>query len=534
MKQRRFRFALLATIVGIALMAAVPTFASQARIVRLSQIEGDVQIDRGGVGLEKAVLNMPVIEGTRIVAENDATVEVEFENGGTMRIVGPATVNFRELSMRNEGDKVTLIDLQPGIYYFDIKHKGDDDFRVSVADDTLRVAKSVKFRVDGSNDDVKVSVFKGELKLEGANREVAIKSDETLTLDATDAGRYYLAKGTDSLFSDSWDRERDQYREQYAKADTWKYANNSYGSPYSYGFSDLNQYGNYFNVPGYGYMWRPSMYDASWDPFSNGAWSYYPGQGWMFVSMYPWGWAPYRYGQWVYVPSWGWCWRPGHRYNNWNPVPVVRNPPPGTWRRPLPPTTTWKHTVFVNPAPVVSNGPQHTWRRPVPTQSGWTHGSTTGNGATGGIVVSPTVRRPGGTWTRNDKLSEVGNDQSKPAQSTQGVEVLNNTPRRDDRRDTNRRDTVDRNEHRTWQRVTPPQQPRAAPMPVVPAQAQPTQPAQAPQRSVTPPPQRQVEPPRGPSPERAPHIDHAPAVERSGGDGHATPAPASPGGHRSK
>src|SRR4051812_15745606 len=370
MKQRRFRFALYATIFIISLMAAVPTFASQARIVRLSQIEGDVQIDRGGIGLEKAVLNMPVIEGTRIVADNDATVEVEFENSSTMRIVGPATVNFRELSLRDEGDRVTLVDLQPGIYYFDLKHKGDDDFRIGIADDVLRVKKNAHFRIDGSDSDVKVAVFKGELELEGADREVAIKSNETLTLDSSDAGRYYLAKGTDSLFSDSWDKERDQYREQYAKAETWKYANNQYGSPYSYGFSDLNYYGNYFNAPGYGWLWRPSNFGSNWDPFSNGAWSYYPGQGWMFVSMYPWGWAPYRYGQWTYVPTYGWCWRPGNHYNNnWHPIPVVRNAPPGTWRRPLPPSTNIHHTIFVNPRPPVSNGPTHTWRRPDTTTS---------------------------------------------------------------------------------------------------------------------------------------------------------------------
>jgi hypothetical protein len=502
MKQCRFRFALYATIFLVSIMAAVPTFASQARIVRLSQIEGDVQIDRGGTGLEKAILNMPVIEGTRIVAGDDATVEIEFENGGTMRMVGPAIVNFRELSLRSEGDKVTLVDLQPGIYYFDLKHKGDDDFRIGIAENSLKLKKNSHFRIDGSDSDVKVAVFKGELDLEGTDREVAIKSNETLTLDSSDAGRYFLAKGTDSLFSDSWDKERDQYREQYAKSETWKYANNEYGSPYSYGFSDLNQYGSYFNAPGYGWVWRPASYGMNWDPFSNGAWSYYPGQGWMFVSMYPWGWAPYRYGQWAWVPNYGWCWRPGGRYHHWNPVPVVRNTPPGTWRRPVPPSTNTRRTVFVNPAPTVPNGPTHTWRRPVPTPT--TQGLV--NGGTTSTPVVDSGRRTGGTWNRGVK-EELRNDQPNT------IPAIRN-PDSDERRG-------------TWRRVTPPEQVRPTQSQATPTQA--SQPAAVPQRTVTPQPQRQAEP-RQPRPSAPSHVDRVPAAERGtwSRPTPSTPAPSAP------
>src|SRR5947209_19917330 len=39
---------------------------SQARIVRLSYVEGDVRIDRGGgEGFTKAFANMPLVEGAR-------------------------------------------------------------------------------------------------------------------------------------------------------------------------------------------------------------------------------------------------------------------------------------------------------------------------------------------------------------------------------------------------------------------------------------------------------------------------------------
>src|SRR5262245_44683723 len=55
---------------------------SQVRIVRLSYVDGDVQIDRrDGRGFERAILNMPVTSGVRLRTGDDARAEVEFEKG---------------------------------------------------------------------------------------------------------------------------------------------------------------------------------------------------------------------------------------------------------------------------------------------------------------------------------------------------------------------------------------------------------------------------------------------------------------------
>jgi len=50
------------------LSVSVSSFAdSQARIVRLSQVDGDVQVDRNvGKGYEKAFINLPLTQGFKV------------------------------------------------------------------------------------------------------------------------------------------------------------------------------------------------------------------------------------------------------------------------------------------------------------------------------------------------------------------------------------------------------------------------------------------------------------------------------------
>jgi hypothetical protein len=150
-----------------------------------------------------------------------------------------------------------------------------------------------------------------------------------LTVDAGDSDKYTLAK-IDKGPLDTWDKEAVEYHQQYA-------GNNS--SPYGYGLSDLNYYGGYQNVAGYGMLWQPYFTGAGWSPFSDGAWSFYPGFGYMFVSSYPWGWLPYRYGNWMFVPEFGWMWQPG-AWNSWTMAPRYVGTTPAVFHPPVRPTGT--------------------------------------------------------------------------------------------------------------------------------------------------------------------------------------------------
>ena len=327
------RFILLALL----FVASTAMADSRARIVRLSLVEGDVQLDqRTGQGYDRAVMNMPVVEGLRLWTRGgDSLAEVELEDGSTIRLTPETIVEFEELGLRSSGDRVTSVELQEGTAYFDINQK-DHDFRVTFGGQQLSLAKSARFRLRVDRSDVKLAVYKGEVDVRTGATEVEVRKNETLTLDLSDPGRYMLAKGLHEDSYDEWDKERAEYRTSYTSAAYSSYS--GYSPYYSYGVSDLQYYGSYFNAPGYGWMWRPRHVWAGWNPFLDGAWAWYPGFGYMWVSAYPWGWIPYRYGSWYFVPTHGWCWRPGTTWNRWAPVTVVHRAPSG-WAAPRPPAS---------------------------------------------------------------------------------------------------------------------------------------------------------------------------------------------------
>lgn len=348
MRIRRVGFALL--LVAL-VCATVPVLAdSTARIVRLSYLDGDVQIDRGtGNGFQRAVLNMPVVQGTQLSTAGGATAEVEFEDGSTLRLVPDTAVEFRTLSLRSDGDRASAIELGRGTVYLEATTK-KDQFSITSGGQEIRLTHDARLRANRSGSQMTLAVFKGEVDVQNAGGTVQVKKDETLNLNLKDPSQYELAKGIDSQSYDSWSKQRDNYRQTYA-------ANHrpGYNSFYSYGWSDLNYFGSFNQYGSYGTLWRPFGVGPSWDPFADGAWMFYPGSGYMWVSGYPWGWMPYRYGAWQFVPGFGWAWSPGTVWNTWYAMPVIYSAPAG-YVAPRPPVVSGTgkkaDTVVVGSGPI--------------------------------------------------------------------------------------------------------------------------------------------------------------------------------------
>jgi hypothetical protein len=305
---------------------------SHVRIIRLSYIDGSVQMDRAtGQGLEKAILNTPVTEGMRIVTGANGLAEVEFENNSTIRLGENSEIQLAKLLVNDAAGKVNNVDIVKGTVYFDTKGSKDDIYRATVGNSAFLIHRDTELRLSDDSGKPTLAVLKGEVNLENQPQEVKIKKKETLTVDPNSTTGYEIAKGVEAAPLDRWNSERSAYQTAYSY--------NTMGGASklnAFGYSDLSYYGGWYNVAGIGMAWQPYGVSSwlGWDPYLAGAWSYCPGFGYAWASAYPWGWLPYHYGSWAFVNGGGWYWVPGAGnaygngwyYNNFQTAPVVHGP----------------------------------------------------------------------------------------------------------------------------------------------------------------------------------------------------------------
>jgi hypothetical protein len=291
---------------------------SHVRIVRLSEVSGKMALDRmTGKGFEATMQNMPIVQGERLQT-SDGYAEVEFEDNGTLRLAPESRVDFPLLALRSSGAKASTMRVVRGTVYVTTENTKDNEFLLQAGATKITVAPSTHLRLDVNESRTVVSVFGGSAAVvQGAETTVVAKK-ESLTLGAEQPT---IAKKITEEPFDAWDKQSNDYHQQYSKANTFAGGGNSFG------LSDLNYYGNFINAGGCGQVWQPYLVSASWSPYANGVWALYPGAGYSWVSPYPWGWLPYHSGSWSFCQGVGWGWQPGGAWNGLNNIASAAGTP---------------------------------------------------------------------------------------------------------------------------------------------------------------------------------------------------------------
>jgi hypothetical protein len=306
---------------------------SQIRIVRLSQVRGQVQLDRiTGQKFEAAFTNLPIIAGEQLRTQQ-GVAEVEFEDNSSLRITTDSQVDFPQLGRANSGATTTTVHLVRGSMYLSlVNSKNAGEFTVRVGNETVTPAPSSHLRIDITANTAKLTVFQGEVTSVGDSGSLIVGKRKAATFDLTSGTAPTLARMDEPAPFDAWDKSAVDYHKSLAVAAT--YAN----SPYSYGVNDLAYYGSFSDVGGCGSMWRPYLATASFDPYASGIWSYYPSSGYSWVSPYPWGWTPYHSGSWNYCAGGGgWGWQPQGGWNGLQNQPSASKITSPGGLRPRPP-----------------------------------------------------------------------------------------------------------------------------------------------------------------------------------------------------
>jgi hypothetical protein len=323
---------------------------SKVRIVRLSEVKGDVQMDRDtGRGFERAMANLPIVEKSRLQT-GTGVAEVEFEDNSTLRLAPDSLVEFTQLERLQAGTTASSVHLVKGMAFVSLVKTKGNEFNLLFGQQKLQLPSSshIRLQVDGA--EAKLAVLDGTVRIDGASGPMDVSRKKTVTFNMAEQAEPTVAKDVAPLQFDSWDQNAAGY---HAHAATFSSLNSS---PYAYGLSDMGYYGSFMNAGGCGSMWRPYFASAAWDPYSNGAWAWYQGAGYSWVSPYPWGWTPYHYGNWSYCPGMGWGWQPGGSWNGLNNAMAAASTG-GSGHVPLrpvgPPRTGEPTLTVVNQKPLV-------------------------------------------------------------------------------------------------------------------------------------------------------------------------------------
>lgn len=322
-----FALLLLAAVTPASIQSQAPN--SQARIVRLSEVHGAVQLDRSdGHGFEPTMANMPVVAENRLRTA-DGVAEVEFEDNSTLRIGPDSEVQFLQLGRTAAGGTVSTVRLVRGTAYVSLmKADGKVGNRFTLAfgermvplqpDTHVRLEVNDPVSNPAANPVAKLAVLRGTVQAAGPDGAIEVPHKKTATFGLTDDSEVAVDKRVAADPLDAWDKQAVQY---HARAASMSH----FGSvPYTYGLADMMYYGRFADAGGCGMMWRPYFTSAAWNPYASGVWAYYAGAGYTWVSPYPWGWTPFHYGDWSYCPGTGWGWRPSGSWRGLNNIPPVK------------------------------------------------------------------------------------------------------------------------------------------------------------------------------------------------------------------
>jgi hypothetical protein len=292
--------------------AAPPAGVSKVRIVRLSEVKGEVQLDRDiGRGFEPAIANLPIVEHSRLQTSM-GVAEVEFEDNSTLRITPDSLVEFPQLERLPAGTTASSVHVIKGMAYVSLVKTRGNEFNLLFGQQKLQLPPSIHIRLHVDGSEAKLAVLDGTVRIDGPMGPTDVPRKKTVTFHLQDQAQPVQTKDVAAEAFDSWDKDASGYHAQSAALGALS------SSPYAYGVGDMMYYGSFMNVGGCGSMWRPYFASAAWDPYSNGAWAWYQDAGYSWVSPYPWGWTPYHFGSWSYCSGAGWGWQPGGSWNGLN------------------------------------------------------------------------------------------------------------------------------------------------------------------------------------------------------------------------
>jgi uncharacterized protein DUF6600/FecR-like protein len=287
-------------ILAMLLVSPVHAFSANLGSLRISLIEGDVQVKTPEAGdWALAALNGPLMEGDQVWVPEGGRAELQLNTGSVIRLDRNSSLQI--LSVDRDSSQFYLS--QGHAYLFYDNPRGSV-IQVDTPDASTHAYERAIFRIDLSEEyqTTDVAVYRGYVEAENRIGTMRINAGDMLTVGRDTNGEVAPMGPPDEW--ETWNKERND----------WLLAGREASPPplppelraYS---SDFDTGGRWVEVPDYGNCWIPTAVGPDWAPYRYGRWVWMGGD-YVWISDEPWGWAPYHYGRWAFVDNVGWCWVP--------------------------------------------------------------------------------------------------------------------------------------------------------------------------------------------------------------------------------
>ncbi len=299
------------------------------RAARIERVDGSVGLahaqslaEQSQLDWEEAQKNATLVTGDRVYARDGSRATVAFTGRNYARLDSGSALDVLSLT-----DRRTQLALRNGSAIFDVGELADDElFEVATPNGAFGFDEPGLYQLGiGDDGNTWISVLSGLAQVVGLAGTGQVSRGEMLTLVGQAASQILLSKLAPDyaagIVDDYYDyRYPDVYDGRYSSYDAYLddpyyYNSNIRSVSYDYvpydipGAYDLDTYGDWTDIDGYGRCWSPRV-DTNWVPYRNGYWDTGSIYGPTWISQEPWGWVPYHYGRWAYVNNRQWVWVP--------------------------------------------------------------------------------------------------------------------------------------------------------------------------------------------------------------------------------
>src|SRR6185437_7517681 len=227
---------------------ADPSQDPSNRIAQLNYSSGSVSFQPGGEGdWVDAVLNRPLTTGDNLWADKNSRAELHI--GSTALRIGSET----SLTFLTLNDQTTQLRLSTGALIVRVRHLDDgNSFEVDTPNLAFDIQNPGEYRIDVNPDgnETLVTVWQGRGEVTGGEDSYDVVANEQARFTGTDQLDHEIAQLPNSDDFDNWAFQRDRQDDQDESV--------NYVSTETTGYQDLDAYGQWHNVDGYGQVWTPA------------------------------------------------------------------------------------------------------------------------------------------------------------------------------------------------------------------------------------------------------------------------------------